>query len=205
MEVYLAILSAVALTGIAGVVNGVRFSRSAVLTLFMPVIVVLILPAALRWHTGWDWESYDAMLAAAPTAALGSNSGDILFDSTRAGLIEIDRAGRPISRKRHFCADVCGMIRLCVEACDTEGEHQCREDQRALVPKRIRGLGWTINFARPSAYVWILIISAFVWGTVVLAQQAGASHEMVLILKLALAFGIVIFCHRAANASAPNK
>jgi len=41
---------------------------------------VLILPAALRWHTGWDWESYDAMLAAAPTAALGSNSGDILFD-----------------------------------------------------------------------------------------------------------------------------
>jgi hypothetical protein len=29
-----------------------------------------------------------------------------------------------------------------------------REDRRIVVPKRIRGLGWTINFARPEAILW---------------------------------------------------
>ena len=81
----------------------------------------------------------------------------------------------------------------------------CRADPRIIVPKRIRGLGWTINFARPSAIVWAVFLSLFVWSTVALARYAGASHEALLILKVVLAFAILGFCYRAANASAATK
>ena len=81
----------------------------------------------------------------------------------------------------------------------------CREDQRVLVPKRIRGLGWTINFARPSALAWAGILGGFVWSTVALARYAGASSEALLVLKVLLAFGILGFCHRAANANSVRK
>lgn len=33
-----------------------------------------------------------------------------------------------------------------------------KTDKRVIVPKVNRGLGWTINFARPQAYLVILII-----------------------------------------------
>ena len=81
----------------------------------------------------------------------------------------------------------------------------CREDRRALVPKRIRGLGWTLNFARPSAYVGIVLVAIFVAATLALARAAGASRDTLLLVKLALAFGILIFCHRVANAPAKLK
>jgi hypothetical protein len=76
----------------------------------------------------------------------------------------------------------------------------CRQDHRIIVPKRIRGLGWTINFARPAAYAWIVFLAAFAWGTIALARAAGASREALLTVKLLLAFGIIGFCYRAANA-----
>lgn len=79
----------------------------------------------------------------------------------------------------------------------------CSKDPRVLVPKRIQGLGWTINFARPSALVWIIVISALAWSIVALAKFAGANKEVLLLVKVALAFGIVVFCHRAANS--PNR
>jgi hypothetical protein len=81
----------------------------------------------------------------------------------------------------------------------------CRADQRVLVPKRIQGLGWTINFARPSALLWIAAVIGFAWGTVALARSAGASENVVMTVKLVLALGIILFCHRAANASGSRK
>ena len=38
-----------------------------------------------------------------------------------------------------------------------------KEDKRAIVPKVNRSLGWTINFARPQAYVVIIIIGLAVF------------------------------------------
>ena len=35
-----------------------------------------------------------------------------------------------------------------------------KQDRRVIVPKINRGLGWTINFARPQAYLVILILVA---------------------------------------------
>jgi len=81
----------------------------------------------------------------------------------------------------------------------------CRQDERILVPKRIRGLGWTINFARPAALLWIGLGAMFVFGTLALARYAGASEEARLTLKLLMALGIIVFCHRAANSSRLGK
>jgi hypothetical protein len=81
----------------------------------------------------------------------------------------------------------------------------CREDRRVLVPKRIQGLGWAVNFARPSAVIWIGAPILFAWGTIALARSAGVSHEALLTVKLVLALGIIVFFHRAANASTARK
>lgn len=77
----------------------------------------------------------------------------------------------------------------------------CREDQRIIVPKRIRGLGWTINFARPSALVWVAAMILFVYATIALARLAGASHDTQLIIKVLLALGIIGFCYRMAHST----
>jgi len=76
----------------------------------------------------------------------------------------------------------------------------CREDPRIIVPKRIRGLGWTINFARPSALLWLAFMLLFIYGTLALARLAGASHDAQLMIKVLLALGIIGFCYRLANA-----
>ena len=73
------------------------------------------------------------------------------------------------------------------------------QDPRIIVPKRIRGLGWTINFARPSVLLWIAFLWAFIYGTMTLARLAGANDETRLTIKLLLAFGIIAFCYRAAG------
>jgi hypothetical protein len=75
----------------------------------------------------------------------------------------------------------------------------CRQDQRIIVPKRIRGLGWTINFARPSALLWLLAMLLFIYGTLALARLAGANHDTQLLIKVLLALGIIGFCYRMAN------
>lgn len=77
----------------------------------------------------------------------------------------------------------------------------CRADPRVLVPKRIRGLGWTINFARPTALLWLVGMILFISGTGALVRLAGANHETVMVVKVLLAFGIVASCYRVANST----
>jgi uncharacterized membrane protein len=36
-------------------------------------------------------------------------------------------------------------------------------DERVLVPKRIRSMGWTFNFAKPEVYHFILIVGIVIW------------------------------------------
>jgi hypothetical protein len=67
----------------------------------------------------------------------------------------------------------------------------CRQDPRIIVPKRIRGLGWTINFARPAALLCLAVMILFVYGTLALARLAGASHDTQLMIKVLLALGIM--------------
>lgn len=77
----------------------------------------------------------------------------------------------------------------------------CREDERIIVPKRIRGLGWTINCARPAALLWIAMIVGLYLSIVELARYAGANSDARMAIKVVFALMLIAFCHRAANAS----
>jgi uncharacterized membrane protein len=37
------------------------------------------------------------------------------------------------------------------------------DDERVLVPKRIRFMGWTFNFAKPEVYHFIFIVGIVIW------------------------------------------
>ena len=38
----------------------------------------------------------------------------------------------------------------------------CKEDPRVIVPKRLKWMGWTINFARPSAFPTLFALMVFI-------------------------------------------
>jgi hypothetical protein len=42
------------------------------------------------------------------------------------------------------------------------GVYYCKADPRVIVPKRLKWMGWTINFARPSAIPVMLLTLAIV-------------------------------------------
>ena len=60
------------------------------------------------------------------------------------------------------------MTREELEACRKDPENRrwglyyCKADPRVIVPKRLRWMGWTINFARPSAIPVMLLTLAVV-------------------------------------------
>lgn len=41
------------------------------------------------------------------------------------------------------------------------GVYYCKNDPRVIVPKRLKWMGWTINFARPSAWPTLLAMLLF--------------------------------------------
>lgn len=48
--------------------------------LSLPLAIILAIPPAFRFRTGWDWEAYDIMYAKISLAQVGHLSGDLLFD-----------------------------------------------------------------------------------------------------------------------------
>lgn len=72
----------------------------------------------------------------------------------------------------------------------------CREDQRIFVPKRVRGLGWTLNFARPLAVPALGFILAVVHGVLELSRSFGAGGDARFAIKMLLALGLIALCYR---------
>jgi ABC-type methionine transport system permease subunit len=72
----------------------------------------------------------------------------------------------------------------------------CRSDPRILVPKRILGLGWTLNFGRPTAVPFFLFLVALIPCGAALARSLGAGSETSFIVKILIVVGIIAFCHR---------
>jgi hypothetical protein len=75
----------------------------------------------------------------------------------------------------------------------------CRADPRIIVPKRIRGLGWTINLARPMAVPYTVLLIGAVWGILEFIRFLGANAEIRFWVKALLAVGIIAFCYYAAH------
>jgi len=75
----------------------------------------------------------------------------------------------------------------------------CRADQRMIVPKRIRGLGWTLNFARPLAVPFVCFIVALAYGVLELTRALGAGDDARFAIKLLLALGLIALCYRLSK------
>jgi hypothetical protein len=75
----------------------------------------------------------------------------------------------------------------------------CRADQRMIVPKRICGLGWTLNFARPLAVPFLVFAFALVYGVVELAGSFEAGGDAHFAVKLLSALGLIALCYRISN------
>lgn len=76
----------------------------------------------------------------------------------------------------------------------------CREDRRLMVPKRIRALGWTLNFARPLAVPFLGYLIALVLGMVELAGSFGAGGDRPFAIRLLLVLGVAALCYRLRGA-----
>ncbi len=78
----------------------------------------------------------------------------------------------------------------------------CREDPRILVPKRISGLGWTLNFARPLALPFLAALLGAVWSAMILLQGAGVSARAYHITQLIVLSLVIWLCHRHSMSAA---
>lgn len=81
----------------------------------------------------------------------------------------------------------------------------CPRDPRILVPKRIRGLGWTVNMARPLAIPFVLFLLAAVYGVVELVRALHVGGDARFAIKLLLALGVIAICYRLSNPLPPYE
>ena len=69
--------------------------------------------------------------------------------------------------------------------------YYCKADPRAIVPRRFKWMGWTVNFAHPSAIpiTSLLIALVAVPLLIVRAKGAGSGTELI-----TLAASIIVLC-----------
>ncbi|MGB8355548.1 MAG: protein kinase [Chthoniobacteraceae bacterium] len=79
----------------------------------------------------------------------------------------------------------------------------CRRDPRIIVPKRITGLGWTINFGNPFAVPFTIGIIGLVLGVMEAANVVGLTGNALLTVKVAVLIGVVWICHKLSMARIP--
>jgi hypothetical protein len=75
----------------------------------------------------------------------------------------------------------------------------CRADPRIIVPKRIQGLGWTINLARPMAIPSVVLVVGVIWGVLEFIRYLGVGAETRFLVKVLLAFGVIVGCYCLAH------
>jgi len=81
------------------------------------------------------------------------------------------------------------MTREEIENCWKDPNHwkwrvyYCKADPRAIVPRRLKWMGWTVNFARPSAIPWVGLVLAILIVPVRILTAKGAATSLVLVTE----------------------
>jgi hypothetical protein len=78
----------------------------------------------------------------------------------------------------------------------------CQDDPGVIVPKSIRGMGWTLNFARPLAIPALLGMLLFILGPFYLLGRFGVDlngYDWLLLAFLTIV--LCVFCSKAASTS----
>jgi hypothetical protein len=70
----------------------------------------------------------------------------------------------------------------------------CKADPRVIVPKRSKWMGWTVNFARPSAIPTTLLILIFLAVPVFFVAFKGAGLATVILTAAATITAICLLC-----------
>jgi Family of unknown function (DUF5808) len=70
------------------------------------------------------------------------------------------------------------------------GVYYCKADPRVIVPKRFKGLGWTINAARPSA-IPLALLSLTILAVPVLIVRALDGGNAVVFLTVVASIAVV--------------
>ena len=80
------------------------------------------------------------------------------------------------------------MTREEIEACRNDPRnlkwgliYYCKADPRAIVPRRPKWMGWTVNFARPSAIPWVGLLVAVLAVPMRIMTVKGAATSIVLV------------------------
>jgi hypothetical protein len=95
-----------------------------------------------------------------------------------------------------------GEIESCWKAHNRKFAYYCKEDPRVIVPRRRRWMGWTINFARPSAIPMLLFIVALL---VVPAEIATAKGAGTAVIHLTMVVSILVVCLLSAYLSSTKR
>ena len=74
------------------------------------------------------------------------------------------------------------------------GIYYCKTDPRVIVPKRLKWMGWTINFARPSAIPVLVLLLASLAGPVLIVASKGAGIGSVLVTALVMTIIMCVVC-----------
>jgi len=77
-----------------------------------------------------------------------------------------------------------------------------KTDPRAIVPKRLKWMGWTVNFARPSAIPITLLLIALLVVPLLIVTAKGAGSSIVFIT---VAASIIVLCLACAYLSSRTE
>lgn len=72
--------------------------------------------------------------------------------------------------------------------------YYCKADPRAIVPRRFKWMGWTVNFARPSAIPVTVLLVAIVAVPLLIASELGAGTGIELITGAASVLVLCLVC-----------
>ena len=92
------------------------------------------------------------------------------------------------------------MTREEIERCWKDPNHwkwcvyYCPADPRAIVPRRFKWMGWTVNFARPSAIPVVLLLLAMAALPLVIVMAHGGGSGVALITGVASIAFLCLMC-----------
>ena len=72
--------------------------------------------------------------------------------------------------------------------------YYCKADPRAIVPRRLKWMGWTLNFARPSAIPWVGLVIAVLAVPIRILTAKGAATSIVLVTYGAALAVVCLLC-----------
>ncbi len=76
----------------------------------------------------------------------------------------------------------------------------CPRDPRIVVPKRYRGFGWTLNFARPLALPFLASLLTLCYSILSLANALTVGRDARYALKILMVLGLIALCNRLSKA-----